>query len=51
MCYIRCLCCVPHHPAALIGSSVPFCLTPCLILSPRKNLPQEGSDKLIQSQA
>lgn len=25
----------PHHPAALIGNSVPFCLTTCLILSPR----------------
>ncbi|EDM09680.1 ladinin (predicted), isoform CRA_a [Rattus norvegicus] len=41
MCYIRCLCCVPHHPAALIGSSVPFCLTPCLFSHPEKTFPRK----------
>lgn len=46
----RILLLAPHHPAALIEISVPFCLTACLTLT-QKNLSQEGSDKLIQSQA
>lgn len=43
MCYIRCLCCVPHHPAALIGrgAQCPFVLPHALFSHPEKPFPRK----------